>query len=1472
MQHTGAAALRSGLSSRALAAILGTVAVLSICLAAAPGVAGAVSVSADTGWTPGLAERRTGPVVDPSGPAVKLTAPSISSSSSTTTSFKVSWTAAAALPSGGYDAYRVEYREPGVGYWLVWQKATTARSATFTAQAGHAYEFRVAAAKTADESVVGPWSAVRPVAVPADDASFKVTKKWTRAKASGAYLGKVRTSTARGATATYTFKGTRVSLVAPRGRAYGKVSAYVRSRSGSKWSAFKLVKTVDLYAKSTRPRVVTTLASFPSATQERQVKLVVTGKKNRRSKGSKVAFDGLAVQGAPHATGAYQVNVTPTNPSVTVTGQLQFAAGIPGCLDHDVEWSVYRTDRFGDWHTDEAGSITAAGLYTAPALPTKTATGGDDHRQYLVQAVVAANPKDLVGLASVTVSPLPAPTVTSVSPLSVQEGTTVTILGTGFSDPSGTPQVFFSNIEATVTSHSDTRITARAPGGWQAGLTSVTVTVRVVTREQTVFAPSHVTITGLDTPPLVTYVNPYPYDMDGAPDASPGDTLHIEGWGLSPEAMGNQVRFHGGAIVTEGVYTAKPWVGANYGVLSIIVPDGAQTGLMQVRRIGTDWSAGVTVSINPATVVTAGLHQSFNGVVTAPQLVSNGTWGNEEWLLQGSGFSKLRIANYSETTPGVFWLDIRRNGVTKTRIMRAVSDTVAVPHRSWGEQLMFPDELFANAQPGDSVELRVRGDELTNRYERASQWISVPLGARPFYGSIDSLPAADLVGWWGPSHAIARGSWLRITGAGATQRLTAPGLWSGTLPLGADGIAVKLVPLTANGTYTITNQTSGESLQLVVADVGEFGTRTYGSDTQTDLHTAGVRMRFAGTEITVPPGAFSAADLGPSSFFSLRVHHDPSTAMPWDPVITDGGRVFSVEVVPSVTRLLKPITVTVPYDTAGRTTVPFLGMWDDSSALYYDFRLSGAQIDTVNHKLTYTIPAGEYADPAASTAPAKSSAAVSAAEPTLAGDATAVAPAPSVLGAPSAGLIFNQAFRKVGAVSAKVPTSGESYVWHSPRNTSWGIRVDAVTASSYVSYVSPEKAQEVLDVAVATWENLVGKGWSEPDAMITITVRDYGDPGVYQGSTTKAVFGQPWVYVNSRLTMGARLKTAVSHEMGHVFQRQLTTNISTKWIDEAVAEWVAWDTLGPDSDLKASFEAGCNFPTVAFPSGFWWDYTPEQAYGAGAFIIWLADTYGPTAVLNIYDILAYRPDYWYDAPATFQEATNGRTVPELVSEFATEFWLQTYDPIRAYNWSSRVVRQLPDYTGKTVDLSMQADSSLGLSFAATAEFAATLDGTPMVARAPSLPDGAVLDVYSDATGASAPPSAPVKIGTVSSLTPVLDLGTYSGDCYRVVAVTPAGAGLSASLTVEAVRLLSVSPQSTSKAGGATIKLEGCGFGDRKGTLMVGAAVVDEGAIGTWTDTQIVFTMPSMGTTTGAQAVFVQPLIGGPANTKDLTVI
>ena len=1461
-------------STVAVALLLFVAGFAGLCLAAVPAAAAPPYVASSGALTPDTSALGAEPTIDPSAPVATLSVSALSTSASKTASFKVSWKTSPTLPVAGYDAYRVEYREPGVDYWLVWQAATTAASATFLGQAGHAYVFRAAAAKTGDATVVGPWSTVRPVAVPADEAAFTYTKTWKRTSVSGAYFGRIRFCATKGATATFKFKGTKAALIAPRGRALGKVAVYVRSATSGGWTAYKLIKTIDLYAKTTKARVATTFGAWDPAVV-RQAKLVVTGKKNLRSTSTKVSLDGLAVYGAPHATGEYAVELEPQTPSVVITKSLQLTASVPGCLDQRVTWKVERYDRFGNAYTDGAGSITAGGLYTAPGLPAKTT--GEDQRSYYVTARAVANPDRVVGTRQIQVAPWPSPTIDSdASPSSGAAGSTVTLHGDYFThpDPDVGLQVFFSSRELEVVGSTETTATVRIPSEWQSQWdTTMTANMyAVTTAEPTPTSWHRFTITGIKpSPPSPWTINAAGTDDD---NASVGDELRIYGQGFSPIAEQNIVRFGGAQAVASRYEAGVP--GTYGGTLFVKVPEGAGTGALQFRRSDGDgrWSTeDLQFTVVPATQVAAGLHPSYGGRYIGPRLVSNGYWSllgqEEEWLLQGVNFSKLRNADY-ETSPGAFWIDIQHGGHTYSRVMRAVTDTVAVPYRDGGPQEMFPEEVFGDVPAGATVQLRVRGNELTNRYERTSAWTTVTLGERPYYGSLYNLPAVGMVAWWGPSKTIAKGSWLRIThgGSQATQSLTAPGLWPGTLPMGADGVAVKLVPLPTTGTYTITNQTSGESTQLVVADVGRpDGGGGYGSDTQTDLQSEGLRMRVDGSEITVPPGAFWDGDLTPvRQYFSIRVDHFPSPLEPWDPTITDGGHIFSVSVTPTVTRLLKPITITIPYETTGRAGQPFLGMWDPGSRLYYDFGVASGQVDTANRRITYVIPAGTYPGQSASRAPARGLAARDGADDGVAG------PAADVLGSAPGGRSLNDSFRQVGAVSSKVATTDQEFVWTSPRNDSWGIRVDAVTDPSSSSYVPPEKAQEVLDVAADTWENLVRKGWSEPEARISITVRDYGDPGVYQGATTKAVFGQPWVYVNSRLTMGKKLDTAVSHEMGHVFQRQLTTNVATYWIDEAVAEWVAWDTLGPGRcDLQASFEAGCDFPAAAFPTSFVSGYSTEQAYGAGAFIIWLADTYGAAAVLDIYDTLAYRPGYWYDAHGTFSEAT-GKSVPQLVFEFAPAFWLQTYEPISAYSFWSRVYAPISAYTGTTRSLSMGADSSCSVSVTPTAEFRPSLIDKPMVARAPGLPDGALVDVYRDTAPSGAVPAAPLRIGTLSSLTPILDLGTFDGTigCYRLIAVTPAATGLAAQVTIEAVHLASVSPAGGSKAGGYNVTLRGCGFGDQPATVMVGAASANGGDVVSWSDTEIVFRMPNMGTSTGPQAVQVLPAIGGASNTVTIT--
>jgi hypothetical protein len=341
-----------------------------------------------------------------------------------------------------------------------------------------------------------------------------------------------------------------------------------------------------------------------------------------------------------------------------------------------------------------------------------------------------------------------------------------------------------------------------------------------------------------------------------------------------------------------------------------------------------------------------------------------------------------------------------------------------------------------------------------------------------------------------------------------------------------------------------------------------------------------------------------------------------------------------------------------------------------------------------------------------------------------------------------------------------------------------------------------------------------------------------------------------------------------------VFERQLTTNIATKWIDEAVAEWVAFDTLGSGADLRASIEQGNDFAALQVPTGFTLGYSAEQAYAAGAFVIWMAQKYGPASVLSIYDQLSYNPDKWYSTYAVLTTATNA-TMADLVGGFGAVYWTQAYDPLKSLALASANVEKLTtDWKGVTNTAVRPPYSSFRVSVGATDNFKDGLTGSDLYVSATGLVGLQTIEIYGDTAAAQSPPGvALVKIGTLTPTSPNKFIGKYgSYVSYRFVelncaALTAATFGL----TVEPVRVDSVSPLTAPAAGGGGVTLSGRGFGSVKGSVTVGATTVQNTAITTWTDTSIAFKLPNMTGQTGPQSVVVHPAAGVQSNTMTLTL-
>jgi uncharacterized protein (DUF1800 family) len=114
-----------------------------------------------------------------------------------------------------------------------------------------------------------------------------------------------------------------------------------------------------------------------------------------------------------NALQAQSIVITPSYETIAVNQTLQYKATVTGLTDMSVTWSVGGGSAYG--------TITAAGLYTAPAtIPpngiTVTALGSD----HMTSATVYVN-----------VAP-PGPVITSASPNPVPQGTyTITLTGTG---------------------------------------------------------------------------------------------------------------------------------------------------------------------------------------------------------------------------------------------------------------------------------------------------------------------------------------------------------------------------------------------------------------------------------------------------------------------------------------------------------------------------------------------------------------------------------------------------------------------------------------------------------------------------------------------------------------------------------------------------------------------------------------------------------------------------------------------------------------------------------------------------------------------------------------------------------------------------------------------------------------------------------------------------------------------------------
>jgi hypothetical protein len=198
-----------------------------------------------------------------------------------TTAIPLRWSARPALaPVSSYDVrYRRARWNGDFGPTVTWRSATTATGATFTASPGSTYCFSVRA-RDADGGV-SPWTVETCTAIPLDDRSVARSWSWAARTGSAYYLSTYLRSSNYSAKLTRTgVVAKRIALLATTCPTCGSVQVY--------WGS-TLLKTVNLYSKTTASRKLITVVAFPWARSGTLSIRVV-------SSGKKVIIDGIAIR------------------------------------------------------------------------------------------------------------------------------------------------------------------------------------------------------------------------------------------------------------------------------------------------------------------------------------------------------------------------------------------------------------------------------------------------------------------------------------------------------------------------------------------------------------------------------------------------------------------------------------------------------------------------------------------------------------------------------------------------------------------------------------------------------------------------------------------------------------------------------------------------------------------------------------------------------------------------------------------------------------------------------------------------------------------------------------------------------------------------------------------------------------------------------------------------------------------------
>lgn len=703
------------------------------------------------------------------------------------------------------------------------------------------------------------------------------------------------------------------------------------------------------------------------------------------------------------------------------------------------------------------------------------------------------------------------------------------------------------------------------------------------------------------------------------------------------------------------------------------------------------------------------------------------------------------------------------------------------------------------------------------------------IGGRPYF----AVPGVGVSGAPCPPtyrQPVALADVICLTGlsstAGSSWMVSAAGLWPGLAAFrgkGQRGVTEVCGRVKKTGVFHVTNTTTQGDCTIEVVETGGSPVETYSSEPYFADVDQPLVLGGGGGRLTIPPHALPALPAGKKYSISiLAPRKDAPNNGPiqtGDPQVATELGTYRLWISPEPKKLLKPLHLSLPINSKKAANKPQVGLFGGNSSLPYELKgvVKAGQI-------AVDLAAGVYD--------------------------SASQPAGTKVALPAR---FNIAFKSIGVIYHKDKPGQISDAMNR-------FVVDYVVDPKSPDYVTENHAMLALTAAVKAWTTLKTRGWKPPKGPTKLSLRAKVSwaSSTADGATGNGVYGTPQITIRSGIQPGPKLRYTIAHEVGHLFQRQYTTNLSLSWLDEAVAEWAAYTTVGKEFDVTSLSDAeGAVVLTLAgFPNS-WKGMSGDVIYGSAIWSLWLAAQYGDAAVRKLYTLLNGNKSYWVDPRKTFSDAT-GKSIITLMHDFAEDFWLNRFDPITKVRWGDDLIKlkkntvwTLTAKGGFTSNLvGRPALSSRRYLLNLSQKALDAVGAGDVVILASGMGSWAELSLWRDQANALNP-GKPTLIKRLTDAAPVVVLHAPKAQKIWMIHNRSATSGIgNGYVTVAAPRLKSLSPGVIKMGNLQTYDLIGMDFGSAKGKVHMAGA-----------DVQV----------TGWQPTSVRVVLKGPPNTSSVTM-